>query len=404
MVVGAKTVAASVSTIGLITLLSGVAVHYRTPRSVSNDVLDVMDSKGGAVAGRIVSIPAKDYIKAFKASLKLGQCPLKMENNNIKRCNEEFEGQTVFLAKGSMTVDVAKVQSSEDILLHVMGGVGMSVGVLGLVSVSVKVKVAVTTETKKENLNLVSSYEMHKGVVSLQNPRPKTSIPEDGALYLSEIELGGNELLLVTLEFESEKQKVEVEISVTFKILFWSITAKVKFVHETFKSKAKTRIQFKSSWRPELDQTYSDLGAAVSKVEAAENMYMKGPEELRSMSNDDARSHNFYYFASWKQNPYGANFNLALVNHDLDFLNEQNTEMQSVLHRINILKDQSWSGDQRKQMVLLNQTLTTKSAELTTGLIKYHKLSVQERNKLRDVYGVGKPPLHYTRRLNKIVQ
>ncbi|GFT08945.1 uncharacterized protein NPIL_624151 [Nephila pilipes] len=404
MAVGAKTVAASVSTVGVLTLLSGLAVHYRAPRSVSNDILDVMQAEGGAVAGRIVTIPARDYIKAFKASLKLGQCPLKMENNNIKKCNEEFEGQTVFLAKGSMTVDVAKVQSSEDILLHVMGGVGTSVGVLGLVSVSPKVTVAVTTETKKENMNLVSSYEMHKGVVSLQNPKPKTSIPDDGALYLSEIELGGNELLLVTLEFESEKQKVEVEISVTFKILFWSITAKVKFVHETFKSKAKVRIQFKSSWRKELDESYDNLDSGIPRIEAVESMYMKGPQELRGLSNDDEKSHNFYYFSSWKQNPYGANFNLALINHDLEFLNDQNTEMRSVIHRINILKDQSWSSDQRKQMVQLNQTLTSKSSELSTGLEKYHKLTVSDRQKLRDVYGVDKAPLYYTRILNKIVQ
>ncbi|GFY54309.1 uncharacterized protein TNIN_298881 [Trichonephila inaurata madagascariensis] len=300
-----------------------------------------------------------------------------MENNNIKTCKEEFEGETVFLAKGSMTVDVAKVQSSEDILLHVMGGVGASVGVLGLVSVSVKVKVA--------------------------NPKPKTDIPEDGALYLSEIELGGNELFLVTLEFESEKQKVDVEITVTFKILFWSVSAKVKFVHETFKSKAKARIQFKSSWRQELDVSFSDLGSAIPKIEEIENMYMKGPQELRSMSNEDEKSHSFYYFSSWKQNPYGAQFNPALVHHDLDFLNDQITEMKSVI-QINILKDKSWSADQRRQMVQLNQTLTTKTSDLTTGLEKYHKLSVQERSNLRQIYGVDKAPLYYTRRLNKIVQ
>ncbi|GFY54310.1 hypothetical protein TNIN_298891 [Trichonephila inaurata madagascariensis] len=48
MVVGTKTVAASVSTIGVLTLLTGVAVHYRTPRSVSNDILDVLQqSQGG---------------------------------------------------------------------------------------------------------------------------------------------------------------------------------------------------------------------------------------------------------------------------------------------------------------------------------------------------------------------
>ncbi|GIY52484.1 uncharacterized protein CEXT_416941 [Caerostris extrusa] len=228
-----------------------------------------------------------------------------MENNNIKRCNEEFVGETVFLAKGSMTVDVAKVQSSEDIMTHVMGSVGTSVGVLGLVSISPKVTVAVTTETKKENLNLLSSYEIHRGVISLQSPKPKTTIPDDGALYLSEIELGGNELLLVTMEFESEKQKTEVEISVTFKILFWSITAKVKFVHTTFKSKAKARIQFKSSWRKELDESFSDLSPAVPRIEAVENMYMQGPKELKGLSNDDERVHNFYYFSSWKQSPYG---------------------------------------------------------------------------------------------------
>ncbi|KAF8794183.1 uncharacterized protein LOC129961176 [Argiope bruennichi] len=406
MVVGTKTVAAGVSAVGLVTLMSGLAVHYRTPRSVDNELLNVMNSESGAVAGRIVTIPAKTYIRAFKASLKLGQCPLKMEESNIKRCNEEFVGDSVFLAKGSMTVDVAKVQSSEDILLHVMGSIGTSVGVLGLVSVSPKVSVAVTTETKKENLNLLSSYEMHKGIMSLQSPKPKQGIqiPEDGALFLSEIELGGNELLLVTLEFESEKQKVEVEISVTFKILFWSITAKVKFVHNTFKSKAKVRIQFKSSFRQELDESFSELSAAIPRIEAIEKMYMQGPKELKGLSDEDERTHNFYYFSSWKQNPYGSNLNLALVNHDLDFLTEQNTEMRSVINEINHLKDQSWSADQRKRMVQLNETLTTKSSSLTKGLDNYHKLTPDGRQKLRDIYGVNKAPLYYSRQLNSIIQ
>ncbi|GBM99901.1 hypothetical protein AVEN_188418-1 [Araneus ventricosus] len=405
MVVAAKTVVVGISAAGLVTLMSGLAVHYRRPRSVDNDLLNVMDSESGAVAGRIVTVPAKTYIRAFKASLKLGQCPLKMENNNIKRCNEEFVGDSVFLAKGSMTVDVAKVQSSEDLLQHIVGSVGTSVGVLGLVSVSPKVTVAVTTETKRENLNLLSSYEMHKGVISLQSPKPKEGIqiPEGGALFLSEIEMGGNELLLVTLEFESEKQKVEVEISVTFKILFWSITAKVKFVHNTFKSKAKVRIQFKSSFREELDISFTDLSAAIPKIEEVEKMYMQGPQKLRDLSNDDERTHDFYYFSSWKQSPYGGSLNLALINHDLDFLTEQNTEMRSVINQINKFKDQSWSSDQRKRMVQLNETLTTKSSSLTQGLDDYHKLTPDGRQKLRDIYGVDKAPLHYSRILNSIV-
>lgn len=91
-------------------------------------------------------------------------------------------------------------------------------------------------------MNLLSSYEMLKGIKSLHGAKPKTVITAGGALFLSEIEIGGDETLLVTLEFESEKQKVEVEYTVTFKILFWSISAKIRFVHTTFKSKAKVRV------------------------------------------------------------------------------------------------------------------------------------------------------------------
>lgn len=45
-----------------------------------------MNSEGesGAVAGRFVSIPAKDYINAFKVPIKLGQCPLVMTDGSIK--------------------------------------------------------------------------------------------------------------------------------------------------------------------------------------------------------------------------------------------------------------------------------------------------------------------------------
>ncbi|GIY95568.1 uncharacterized protein CEXT_667091, partial [Caerostris extrusa] len=99
-----------------------------------------------------------------------------------------------------------------------------------------------------------------------------------------------------------------------------------------------------------------------------------------------------------------ASFNLALINHDLDFLTDQNTEMKQVLHRINLLKDQSWSGDIRTKLQQLNSTLTTKSNSLTTGLDKYHKLSADERSKLRELYGAKKAPMYYTRLLNSIIK
>lgn len=53
---------------------------------------------------------------------------------------DEFEGEIVYLAKGATTVDVSRIQNAEDIILHIMGGAGFSIGVLGLVSVSPKVK------------------------------------------------------------------------------------------------------------------------------------------------------------------------------------------------------------------------------------------------------------------------
>ncbi|KAG8176256.1 hypothetical protein JTE90_021353 [Oedothorax gibbosus] len=403
MVVGAKTAAAGVSAVGMVTLLSGLAVHFRTPRSVDNNLLPLLADSGGAVPGRVVAVPVSIYKKAFKDTLKLGQCPLVMDGTTIKTCNDKFEGEEVFLGRASFIVDVTRVQSSEDITQHIMGGLGASVGVLGLVSVGTKYNVAVTTDTKKENLNLLSSYEMLKGVISLHGAKPTTVITESGALFLSEIEIGGDETLLVTLEFESEQQRVEVSITVTFKILFWSISAKISFVHTTFKSKAKVRIQFISSFREDTDTIYNDLGEAVGKVEEAEREYMRGPMLLRDMKNDDERTHNFYYFSSWKVSPYGANYNLALINHDLDFLNEQNTEMKNVLHRLDVEKQRPWSSEQRHKLDQLYSLLTEKTKKLSTGIEKYHSLTPGERQKLRDVYGEDKSPLYYTRELNAIV-
>lgn len=107
---------------------------------------------------------------------------------------------------------------------------------------------AVTTETNKNTLNLISSYVINKGVMTLHKPRPKF-VEGDKALFLSEIELGGNEMLLVTLGFESEEKKVEVEVSVTFKILFISITAKLEHVEKTFKTKASCRVSNNFSYK-----------------------------------------------------------------------------------------------------------------------------------------------------------
>lgn len=107
---------------------------------------------------------------------------------------------------------------------------------------------AVTTETNKNALNLISSYVINKGVMTLHKPRPKF-VEGDKALFLSEIELGGNEMLLVTLEFESEEKKVEVEVSVTFKILFIPITAKLEHIEKTFKTKASCRVSNNFSYK-----------------------------------------------------------------------------------------------------------------------------------------------------------
>lgn len=377
------------------------------PRSLTDkDGGNMMDAEenSGAVAGRFVTVSAKVYKDAFKAPIKLGQCPLAMEEGSIKTCKDEFEGEVVHLPKASTLVDVSRVESSEDILLHVMGGVGFSIGVLGLASINPKVKVAVTTETGKDSLNLMSSYEINKGVMTLRNPRVK-HLGGGGqrTLFLSEIELGGNELLLVTLGFESEKQKREVEVSVSLKILFFSITAKLNYMHEELKSTASCRIQFKSSWRKDLDEFFSHLENCIPRAQEIENMYMQGPKELRDMSLEDERSHYFYYFSSWKASPYGTQFNLALINHDLEFLTEQNTEIKAVIHRINKLKDQSWPAEVKKEMVQLNTTLSDMTQRLTDGLDRYHALSQDERQQLRDIYGSSRAPHYYSRHLNRII-
>ncbi|XP_015927516.2 uncharacterized protein [Parasteatoda tepidariorum] len=382
-------------------IINGASIHS-IPKSAVKETHNVKE-KEGAVAGRLVSIPAKAYRQGFKDTISLGQCSLvKDENGDIITCSAEFTGTKIFLPKASMTVDVSRVESSEDILLHVMGGFGTSVGVLGLVSVSPKINVAVTTETTKKTLNLISSYELSKGILTLHNPSPKSTVA-DSALFLSEIELGGNELFLVSLEFENEKKKIDVQITITFKILFISISAKLKFVKTKLKTKAKVRIQFKSSWRKELDESYSDIDSALPRVEEIETMYMKGPQELRDMDIDDEKAHSFYYFSSWKQSPYGKKYNHALINHDLEFLTDQNTEMMSVLHRIDSLKRSYWSEDQRNLMNKLNGTLTEKTQRLTAGLEKYHSLSPNERQNLRDLYGQNKAPLSYSRELNAII-
>ena len=100
---------------------------------------------------------------------------------------------------------------------------------------------AVTTDISKNTLNLVRSYAIRKGLQTLRMPRPKF-VEGEKALFLSEIEFGGNEMLLVTLEFESEAERVEVETSPSFKNVFISISAKLEHIEKTFQSKANCRV------------------------------------------------------------------------------------------------------------------------------------------------------------------
>ncbi|XP_054715613.1 uncharacterized protein LOC129225086, partial [Uloborus diversus] len=357
----------------------------------------------GAILGRILTIPVKQYKSAFRASLKLGQCPLVMKDGSIQTCSDEFTGENIFIGEGSATVDVTRVQNSEDIFLHTMGGVGTSVGILGIVSVNPKVTVSVTTDTSRKSLSLINSYEMSKGILALHNPKPKQAVKAEGTLFLSEIQLGGNEMLLVTLEFESEAKKTEVEISYTFKILFISISAKLKFIKNNFKSDAKVKIQFKSSWRPEFTEEYPNLDRGIPRVETVEKMYMDGPKELRKLKNDDEKVHNVYYFSSWNQSPYGKDYNAALINHDLNYLTEQNTEIMSAIHRIKEVYPEVTDKGKREDLVKLNSTLTEKTKELTTGLNRYHALTLDQRKNLLSVYGEKIAPQYYRRQLERII-
>ncbi|XP_022235034.1 uncharacterized protein LOC111083079 [Limulus polyphemus] len=155
----------------------------------------------------------------------------------------KFTGREEFIPQSEFEVEVRRVETVEDILTHGAGAIGLSVGVMGLVGVSVKVKVAVTKQTTRKSVMWMSKYRLQTGVISLRDARGPP-LPDDSltSLYLSEIVVGGEEILLVSMEFNDEKTRVEVEITIKIKILFFTISAKMNFIKENRKSTASVEV------------------------------------------------------------------------------------------------------------------------------------------------------------------
>ncbi|XP_067133464.1 uncharacterized protein [Centruroides vittatus] len=370
-------------------------------------------------AGRTIQVSAKDYVEKYKEKLDLGDCPVRelTFSNGTTRiipCPFKYTGDVHFIPLARTNLDIRRVQKAEDVLSRVGGGLGIGAGIMGLAKVSIKVKAAVDTQNNKKQMSLSSNYVIQRGVLSLRNARPVGDVDPDFVtqLYLSEVVIGGEETLLVTMEFESERKKTEVETSVTVKILFISITAKMRFISENFHSAAAVKVSRVSSWRRTETRTFlgpGSLKSALKVIEEYENKFKVAPQELQQLPLEDSSLHIEYHFNTWKTPTQELNFNEAQVNSYLEVLKRQILELETVVKRVRsyinyVNRVGAVTISKRKELEKFEIEMKEKAENLQDAYNGYFLMSVEERKNIVDIYGRKRAPFYYMRKLGSIFQ
>ncbi|XP_076313908.1 uncharacterized protein LOC143226599 isoform X2 [Tachypleus tridentatus] len=320
----------------------------------------------------------------------------------------KFTGREEFIPLSEFEVEVRRVETVEDILTHGAGGIGLSVGVMGLVGVSVKTKVAVTKQTTRKSVMWMSRYRLQTGVITLRDVK-EPAILDDSltSLYLSEIVVGGEEMLLVSMEFNDEKTRVEVEITIKIKILFFTISAKMNFIKESKKFTASVEVIRLSSWRGPDIRKFAGPGSLSQAIELVENFeaQMKNsPEQLRQKDIYDHVVHMTYIFSPWDTETSAFKLNKAVAEFQLEQLQAQEREVSSVMDLIDIYvkNDITVSFDKKKELLEYKNNLKIIKEQLRTAQNTYVMLSPSERENLRSIYGHQRAPNYFKRKLKKL--
>lgn len=370
-------------------------------------------------AGRLIKVNSREYIEKYKEKLNLGDCPTRelSYTNGTTRiipCSFKYKGNVYFIPLARTNLEVKRIQKAEDVTSRIGGGLGVGVGVMGLVKVNVKAKATVDTQTNKKQMSLSSNYVLQRGVLTLRDPQPVGNLDPDFVtqLYLSEVVIGGEETLLVTMEFESEKKKTEVEISVTVKILFISISAKMRYITENFKSAAAVKVSRISSWRRTDTQTFIGPGSLVSAlrvIEDYENKFKIAPQELQQLPLEDRSLHLEYHFNFWNKPTKELKFDEGIVNAHLEVLTRQIVELQTVVKKVQSYLNYANHGGaitvkQLQELEKFEMEISEKTENLQNAYNSYFLMTIEERQKIADIYGKNRAPFYYMRKLGSIFQ
>ncbi|KAM7441709.1 hypothetical protein ABFA07_009252 [Porites harrisoni] len=143
---------------------------------------------------------------------------------------------------------------------------------MGLASASAKYRHKEESSIKREVFSLSLSVYARKGYLV---PEAHTKISDQGVDFdVEAMEIGMEDILIVTSEHEREVKKTENTVEFKVRILFFSISAKLEHIHKSSEVKGFVRIDHYSSqtrnWK-NWDYDADSFHQAMAKVKDLEN-------------------------------------------------------------------------------------------------------------------------------------
>ncbi|XP_013390256.1 uncharacterized protein LOC106158721 [Lingula anatina] len=363
--------------------------------------------------GRVLELPAIDYVDKYKRHLALGECPTRTINGREVSCpvKTPYRGTPKYYEYPVTRITYKQANSVEDIFreMTVMGGVGVSF--MGLIGASVSARYTETLNAKSNSITMMGHVTAQRGFWTLGHPRPSSNI---GSLsryqtkyYVSDILVGGEDSLIVQLNFNSEEVKKKVEITIKIKLLFFTITTKMEWVKTNFKGSASVDIRRISSIGNSVKESYCcDLAGydrALARVRQLEAEMAKVGTDLKKISVSDERLHTGYLLTPFDTESTDLKYMNVVFTHRMKRLTDQKNEVETVLNQVQRELQKVQPSSRLGALNSLELELTRIRTQMTNALNRFTQLTLSQTTSLGSYYGNLRAPFYYTRKLAQIL-
>ena len=343
-------------------------------------------------------VEAASFIDKFKRTPTLGECTLGTHIYTGEKINTPFSQLRYKYSQKSGSLHTLRYTD-------VLGGVGVSA--FGLFGASVKARVISKVKRDSKSLTIYSHLVIHKAMSSLSNPEIGSNWQSCSKLkkhyYLRDILTGMEDYLMVQLKFKSESKRKEVEVKMKVKLLFFSITKTIRRIKTSLSSDFSVSVYRVRTFpsRSEEEIKFLNVDSGTRHIESIEKGRLQLLKDIRAAKNDDLRLHLEYFFMPCmiKTIIDGLPFKPASSFVIIELI-ERTNEMKSVLQDIDSIKAEA-TENVKSELERLEQDIKQRLKQI--GDWKKKQLSRGYVTTLLELYGPGRAPYYYERKLNRIL-